>query len=137
MESPLSFIGSSLFTLSLVLLYMDDFKFSSNKYLKYLQIFSIICIPLYAVYYISTVHFAWHIICSVKDNNDINLHEHVNMTKEAATEISKGISTVGSNMGSGAAIVGIVGTVGKTVAKSSMPPLQKTAVVVASGLMVA
>ena len=53
LESPLSFIGSGLFTLSLVLLYFDDFKLSSNKYLKYLQIFSFICIPLYTIYYLS------------------------------------------------------------------------------------
>jgi uncharacterized protein YxeA len=54
LESPLSFIGSGLFTLSLVLLYFDDFKLSSNKYLKYLQIFSFICIFLYTMYYLST-----------------------------------------------------------------------------------
>ena len=54
LESPLSFIGSGLFTLSLVLLYFDDFKLSSNKYLKYLQIFSFICISLYTMYYLST-----------------------------------------------------------------------------------
>jgi len=54
LESPLSFIGSGLFTLSLVLLYFDDFKLSSNKYLNYLQIFSFICIPLYTIYYLST-----------------------------------------------------------------------------------
>jgi hypothetical protein len=54
LESPLSFIASGLFILSLVLLYFDDFKLSSNKYLKYLQIFSFICIPLYTMYYLST-----------------------------------------------------------------------------------
>jgi cytochrome c oxidase subunit 1 len=56
-ESPLSFIGSGLFTSSLVLLYFDDFKLSSNKYLKYLQIFSFICIPLYTMYYLSTLPY--------------------------------------------------------------------------------
>src|SRR5580698_3112791 len=41
-KSPLSFIGSFLFTLSIILLYLDDFKLSSIKYLKYIQIFSIV-----------------------------------------------------------------------------------------------
>lgn len=47
------------------------------------------------------------------------------MTKEAATEISKGISNVGSTLGSGASIAGMAGAVGKTIAKSSIPPVQK------------
>ena len=135
LESPLSFIGSGLFTLSLVLLYFDDLKLSSNKYLKYLQIFSFICIPLYTIYYLSTFPYIWNIICSVKDSNDINLHGHVNMTKEAATEISTGISKVGSQLGSGASIVGVAGAVGKAITKSSIPPVQKAAIVIGSGLM--
>ena len=135
LESPLSFIGSGLFTLSLVLLYFDDFKLSSNKYLKYLQIFSFICIPLYTMYYLSTFPFIWNIICSVKDSNDINLHGHVSLNKEAATEISAGISKIGSNLGSGASIAGIAGAVGKTITKSSIPPVQKAAIVVGSGLL--
>ena len=130
--SSLSFIGSILFTLSLVLLYFDDFKLSSNKYL---QIFSFVCIPLYAIYYIATIPFALDIICSAKDSDGVNLHAEVNITKQAAREISKGISTIGSQLGSGAAIVGIAGAVGKTIAKSSMPPVQKAAVIVGSGLI--
>jgi hypothetical protein len=57
------------------------------------------------------------------------------MTKEAATEISMGISNVGSQLGSGASIVGMAGTVGKTIAKSSIPPVQKTAIIIGSGLL--
>lgn len=133
--SYLSFIGSSLLTLSLVLLYFYDFKLSWNKYLKYLQIFSFVCIPLYAIYCIATIPFALDIICSAKDSDGVNLHGQVNITKEAATEISKGISAVGSQLGSGAAIVGVAGAVGKTIIKSSKPPMQKAAVVVGAGLM--
>jgi hypothetical protein len=57
------------------------------------------------------------------------------MTKEAATEISAGISKVGNQLGSGASIAGLAGAVGKTIAKSSIPPVQKTAIVVGSGLL--
>jgi hypothetical protein len=135
LDSPLSFIGSGLFTSSLVLLYFDDFKLSFNKYLKYLQIFSFICIPLYTIYYLSTFPYIWNIICSVNDSNNINLHGHVDMTKEAATEISTGISKVGSQLGLGASIAGIAGAVGKTIAKSSVPPVQKAAIIIGSGLM--
>jgi len=135
LESPLSFIASGLFTSSLVLLYFDDFKLSSNKYLKYLQIFSFICIPLYTMYYLYTFPYIWDIICFANDNDNINLHGHVNMTKEAATEISIGISKVGSQLGSGASIAGIAGAVGKAIAKSSIPPVQKAAIIIGSGLI--
>jgi cytochrome c oxidase subunit 1 len=54
LESPLCFTASGLFILNLILLYFDDFKLSSNKYLKYLQIFSFICILLYTMYYLFT-----------------------------------------------------------------------------------
>jgi hypothetical protein len=57
------------------------------------------------------------------------------MTKEAATEISMGISKVGSQLDSGASIVGMAGAVGKTIAKSSLPPVQKTAIIIGSGLL--
>jgi hypothetical protein len=57
------------------------------------------------------------------------------MTKEAATEISIGISKVGSQLGLGASIVGIAGAVGKSIIKSSIPPVQKAAIIVGSGLL--
>lgn len=57
------------------------------------------------------------------------------MTKEAATEISMGISKVGSQLGSGASIVGMAGAVGKAIAKSSISPVQKIAIIIGSGLL--
>jgi hypothetical protein len=57
------------------------------------------------------------------------------LTEEAATEISTGISELGSQLGSGASIVGVAGAVGKTIAKSSIPPVQKAALVTGSGLL--
>ena len=49
----ISFICSFLWTSSLILLYLDDFKFSSNKIIKYIQLSSLILIPIYYVYSIS------------------------------------------------------------------------------------
>lgn len=46
LKSPLSFIASFLFTLSIVLLYLDGFKLSSVKFIRYIQIFSLMVIPL-------------------------------------------------------------------------------------------
>jgi len=74
-------------------------------------------------------------VCSIKDENGVNLHGHVNITKEAATELSKGISTVGTQIGLGATIVEIGTAVSKTVTKSSMPTLQKAGFIVGSGLI--
>jgi hypothetical protein len=57
------------------------------------------------------------------------------LTYEAAIEISAGISKLGSHLGSGISIVGVAGAVGKTIAKSSLPPIQKAAIVTGSGLL--
>ena len=125
------FLCSCLFTWSVVSLYLDDFKLHNNIYIKYIQLFCLISIPLYVIYSI------WNyvnIITHVKDN-DINLHGHVSLNKEAAAEISKGISIIGSNLGLGATIAGIGTAVAKGVAKSSMPPLQKAGLIVSSGLI--
>jgi len=126
------FLCSCLFTWSVVSLYLDDLKLHNNIYIKYIQLFCLISIPLYVIYSI------WNyvnIITHVKDN-DINLHGHVSLNKEAAAEISKGISIIGSNLGLGATIAGIGTAVAKGVAKSSMPPLQKAGLIINSGLII-
>lgn len=78
--SPLPFIASFLFTSSLVLL--DDFKFSDVRLLKFIQIFSIIFVPLCCIcylYYMAEIFI--DIVENVKENNDINLHRHVSLDK--------------------------------------------------------
>lgn len=59
------FIVSFLFTLSFVTLYLDDFKLSDIKVIKYIQIFSFICIALCLMYDIYSVY-------SIVDT--VNLH---------------------------------------------------------------
>jgi len=128
------FLCSCLFTWSVVSLYLDDFKLHNNIYIKYIQLFCLISIPLYVIYKTYSIWNYVNIITHVKDN-DINLHGHVSLNKEAAAEISKGISIIGSNLGLGATIAGIGTAVAKGVAKSSMPPLQKAGLIVSSGLI--
>ena len=135
LESPLPFLGSSFFTGSLVLLYLDDFKLSNITMLKYIQIFYLFCIPLYAIYYIFTVPFISDIIFSVKDNNNIDLHGHVILDKEAGKAIGQGLSTIGTQFGLGATMVGVGTAVGKGIAKSSLPPVQKAGVILGASLI--
>ena len=69
------------------------------------------------------------------NDNDIHLHGHVSLDKGAGQAIGQGISTVGTQIGLGASIVGVSGAVGKAVTKSGMPPLQKAGFILGSGLV--
>ncbi len=128
-----SFILSSLFTFSLVLFYLDDYKLSNQEWIKYTQIFSFICIPLYIVYNIYNIANAVDIVCYINDKDSVNLSANANLNigKEAAIEISKGISNVGNNLGLGATVAGVSTAVAKGISKSYLPPLQKAGVIVA------
>jgi len=72
-------------------------------------------------------------ICYANDK-DINLHGHISIGKEGAKAIGQGISTIGSQIGLGATILGVSIAVGKAVTKASLPPLQKAGFLVGSGL---
>lgn len=136
LKSPLSFISSCLFTSSLVIFYLDDYKLSSTNYIKYIQIFSFIIIPLYTIYCMHNMSFMVmsDVISKVKEN-DVNLHGHVNLDKDAAKIIGNSVNTLGSNIGLGASVAGISTAVGKSIAKSSIPPVQKAAIVAGGGLI--
>ena len=139
LQSPLSFINSFLFTSTLVLFYLDDFKLSCVKIVKYIQIFSLIMIPLYTLYYMYNIPYTivLDVISYVKDENkNINLHGHVTLGEESAKAIGQGLNTIGSNIGLGATMAGVATAVGKTVAKSSLPPVQKAGVVVGTSMVV-
>ena len=121
----------TLFIISFIIFNLDDFKLSTNT-LKYLQITSFLILPFVLIFVtLSTINFI-DFICYAKD--DINLHAHVNVTKDAAIEISKGMSTIGTQLGLGATMVGVSTAVGKALVKSGMPPLQKAGLIVGSGL---
>lgn len=75
-----------------------------------------------------------HILTYVKDG-DINLNTSVSIGKDAAVEISRGISSVGSQVGLGTSIVGVSAAIGKSIAKSSIPPVQK-AIIIGGGAFI-
>ncbi len=138
--SFLYFILSSSFTFSFVLFYLDDFKLSKNNLIKYIQIISFISIPLYLIYSLYNIVSMIDIVCYVNDkgnnaNPDIDFNATVSIGKDAAAELAKGMQTVGSQIGLGASIVGIGTAVGKGIAKSAMPPLQKAGIIVGSSLI--
>lgn len=122
-----------LFTISFVLFYLDDFNLSSIYYIKLLQIFSSILFLIIFIINVSYINLT-DLICCVNDK-DINLHGHVTLDKDAGKAIGQGISTVGSQIGLGATMVGVSTAVGKVLTKSSMPPLQKAGLIVGASLM--
>ena len=133
----LPFICSFLLTSSFTLLYLDDFKLSNQKWIKFMQIFSFICIPLYIVYIIYSLFGAIEIVTYINDKDSVNLSAQANIDigKEAAVEISKGISNVGANIGLGATVAGVSSAVAKGISKSSLPPIQKASIIIGGGVV--
>lgn len=125
LESTNLFISTFLLTSSLTLLYLDNFKLSNIRLIKFIQIFSFVCIPIYLIYVMcNTLNISLsEIIFYMADNKDINLHGHVKVDKEAGKAIGQGLQTIGSQIGLGATMAGVVGAVGKALTKTGMPPL--------------
>jgi hypothetical protein len=59
----------------------------------------------------------------------------VEIGKEAAIEISKGISNLGTNIGLGATVAGITTAAAKSISKSYLPPVQKAGIIFAGGII--
>ena len=131
------FILSSLFTFSFVL-FLHDFKLCKNNLIKHIQIISYIGIRLCLIYSLYNIVSLIDIVCYVNDNNtnpDTDFNATVSIGKDAAAELAKGMQTIGSQIGLGASIVGVGTAVGKGIAKSAMPPLQKAGIIVGSSLI--
>ena len=128
-----SFIGSFLFTGSFVLWYLDDFKLSQIKSIKYIQIFSLIIMPILFTYYVFTHIHLYIDITNNVDDKDYHLHGHVSLDEKGAKAVRDSISTLGSNVGLGASITGVAMAGSKAIAKSSIPPFQKIGMVAAAG----
>lgn len=93
------------------------------------------------IYIIISIELNWvnlslsDIVCFANDSEDINLHGHVSVNQEAGKAIGQGLQTIGTQIGLGATMVGIAGAVGKAVAESGMPPLQKAGVILGSNVI--
>jgi hypothetical protein len=103
--------------------------------MRYIQNFSFIFIPLYLIYYTYYINSIIDIVNCVKDDSDINLHGHVSLDKEAGKAIGQGLNTIGSQVGLGATMAGVGTAVGKVIAKSSMPPVQKAGIVIGGAVI--
>jgi hypothetical protein len=89
---------------------------------------------VFNIFYIPSLSLS-DILCFAKDSTDINLHGHVTADKEAGKAIGQGLQTIGSQLGLGATITGVATAVSKTIANTSLPPIQKAGVVVGAGLL--
>lgn len=141
LENIVGFLSVFLITLSLTLFYLDEFKLSEVKVIKLLQIISFVFISIFILYCIWDVSnmSLFDIISYMADKKDIDLHGHVHgqvsINQEAGKAIGQGLQTIGSNLGLGGAMAGVAAAVGKTVAKTSLPPIQKAGIVVGSSLL--
>jgi len=99
LEYSQSFIDyfSYLFTLSLGLFYLDGFKLSEVKLLKFIQILSFIAAPFIVFTIVYSHTLSVDIINSVKDSDiDLHAHGHISVDKEAGKAIGQGLNTIGS-----------------------------------------
>ena len=133
--SYIYFIFSFLLTSSFVLLYLDDWKLSDYKIIRYTQIFSFLGVPLSIIYYVYYMLSVLDISIYISDKDDIHLHGHVSVNKEGAKLLSHGMSTIGSQIGLGASIAGVGMAVSKGLAKSAVPPVQKAGIIIGASII--
>jgi hypothetical protein len=128
-----------VFFFSFILAYLDNFRLSHISIIRYVQIISFISAPFIILLSAYDNIIFIDLINNIKDNdsNTINLHGHghIIVDKEASKAIGQGLNTIGSQIGLGASIVGVGGAVGKAIAKSSLPPVQKAGVIVGGALI--
>jgi hypothetical protein len=92
----------------------------------------ILILILISVYFYEPSLALSDIVYFINDNNDINLHGHIKVDKEAGRAIGQGLQVIGSNIGLGATIAGVATAVSKAMAKTSLPPLQRAGVILGS-----
>lgn len=134
---------SFITTFSFITFYLDDFKLSDNLIIRYSQIISPLLIIGLFVYIYCNFSELFNIDVSYVSNDkseafsdpkNVSLNANIEIGKEAGKEISRGISSLGSQIGLGATVAGVSAAVSKGIAGSSLPPLQKAAVIVGSAM---
>ena len=127
----LSLLSFILF-LNFTLFYIDYFKLSQNKYIRTLQNFTPIWLLLvvFIFLYLNILTFNPEPLFLDGDkttNNTVNIGGKVEMNRDAA-------EVIGRNIGIAGTVAGVSGAVGNAIAKSSLPPLQKTGLVVGAAI---
>lgn len=117
---------------NLTLFYLDDFKLSQNKYIRFSQNFTpLFLLVFFILYYFENINNINNVVYIIDKDPKVNIGASIEIGKDAATEISKGISSLGSNIGLAATVGSVTAGVSKVVCKTSLPPLQKAGIVVA------
>lgn len=140
---------------SIATLYLDSFKLSNSPIIKTIQILSLFSFLLLLVLQIwqfnnlsglsyscisdgssSTPENNQSVSDSLKssDRTSVSLNTNVDIGREAAREISLGLSSLGTQIGIGATVAGVATAVGKSITSSSLPPAQKAAIIVGGAL---
>lgn len=125
-------ILSFVLFLNWILFYMDDFKLSSNRFIRTLQILTPIwlLVLVLILFYLEIWTFtdgALFLDGDKNTNNTVNIGGSIEMSRSAA-------EVIGRNIGIAGTVAGVSGAVGKAIAKSSMPPLQKAGIIIGAGL---
>ena len=120
-----AFFAPFLFTL----FYLDEFKLSKNKYIRFIQILYPIIFILIALSYILYADvFSYNVISFAVDknvSNTVNVGASIEVSKDAA-------ESLGTNIGMAGTIGTVAVAVSRSIAKSPIPPLQKAGIVVGS-----
>ena len=115
------------------LFYLDHFKLSQNKFIRYLQILTPIWIILgiITLFYLNTYTFDNNGVLFLNGDkntsNTVNIGGNLEVNKDAAEALARNVGFAGTT-------AGIAGAVGKAISKSSLPPVQKAGIVIASGI---
>ena len=91
---------------SFIIFYLDNFRLLSSYPIWYFQIFSFVNI-LFALIIMWGLPNYIDTICYAHDKGDVNLHGDASVGKEAATELAKGMHTIGGQLGLGASMAGV------------------------------
>ena len=130
-EHFLSFLSFIIF-LNFTLFYLDDFKLSENKFLRYLQIL----IPIWLLFLV-VIFFYLNILTfnqgplflhgAKNISNTVNVCGSVEVNRDSAQALARNIGFAGTS-------AGIAVAVGKAISKSSLSQVQKAGIVIACGL---
>jgi hypothetical protein len=140
MNSIIKQIFELLFLMSFIIYYLNEFKLSSNNIIKYIQLFSFLSVI--PVLILLSVDITELIFLSSDDKN-INLQGQITIDKETGKAIGQGINqgmdTIGNVIGNKWGVAGAMGITGKllkdTIIKSSLPPMQKAAIVMGGTIL--
>lgn len=134
-------ILSLFITISFIFFYLDGYKLSIIYYIILMQklsFYSLILLLIVTISQINLIHelgMIEPIYINEKESDGVNLHGYVNVTKDAAAELSKGMNAVGSNIGLGGTMIGVGTAIGIAITKSGMPPLQKASVILGGSVL--